>query len=76
MVKLLKRPLHRKIERAFKLKSGALKTPVSDLKEKFKFSDQDVILKAKECAEYCIENNNDFVIAFNLYVSCLNNPKV
>lgn len=71
----LKRPLHRKLERLFKLKSGSLKQAVKDLREKHKFDDQLILVRAKECAEYCIENKNDFAIAFNLYVSCLNNPK-
>jgi isopropylmalate/homocitrate/citramalate synthase len=73
---LFKRKLHRTIEKAFKLKKDSLKVAIDSLKTKHKFTEEDILLKAKECAEYCIENNNDFVIAFNLYVSCLNNPKV
>jgi chromosome segregation and condensation protein ScpB len=73
---IFKRPLHRKIERAFKCKKDSLQKAVSDLKTKYQFDDYDIVEKAKECAQYCIDNKADFVIAFNLYVSCLNNPKV
>jgi hypothetical protein len=71
---IFKKPFHRKLERAFKLKSGSLKKAVSELKEKHNFTEQEILVKAKECAEYCIQNKNPFDVAFNLYVSCLNNP--
>jgi uridine kinase len=76
MKDLLKRPLHRRLERNFNLKNGSLKKAVSDLKEKYKFTDQEILVRAKECADYCLENKNRFDVAFNLYVSCLNNRKV
>jgi hypothetical protein len=72
---LLKTKLHRRVEKAFKLKKNILKVPIETLQDKFKFTDSDVLQAAKECAEYCIENKNDFHVVFNLYVSCLKNPK-
>jgi hypothetical protein len=75
MKELLKRPLHRKIERAFQLKKGVLKKAVSDLKERHKLSDTQVLERSKECSQYCLENEVDYTVAFNFYVSCLNNPK-
>jgi hypothetical protein len=72
---ILKTKLHRKIEKAFKVKKGSLQVAIETLKTKYQFTDDDVLRIAKECAEYCIENNNDYVVAFNLYVSCLKNQK-
>lgn len=67
--------INREIEKALKLEKNSLKKPCVDLKEKHKFTDQDIKRIAIECANYCLENGNDFTVAFNLYVSCLNNPK-
>jgi hypothetical protein len=72
---LFKRKLHRTIERGFKLKKNSLKTPFETLKEKYRFTEQDILRVVNECATYCIDNKVDYVVSFNFYVSCLNNPK-
>jgi hypothetical protein len=72
---IFKRKLHRAIERTFGAKKNSLKNACETLKLKYKFTDQDIIRITAECEAYCKENNNDFAVAFNLYVSCLNNQK-
>lgn len=71
---LLKTKLHRRLEKAFKLKKGSLKKSIEDLKTKHKFEDSDVLRIADECASYCIANDTDYAVSFAFYVSCLNNP--
>jgi hypothetical protein len=73
---LLKPKIHRRIEKTFKLKKGALKQSIDTLKTKHKFEDSDVLRIADECATYCIANDTDYIVSFAMYVSCLNNPKV
>lgn len=72
---IFKRKLHRTLERGLKLKKNSLKKPFETLKEKYRFTDPDILRVANECATYCIENKTDYVVAFNLYVSCLKNQK-
>jgi hypothetical protein len=76
---IFKRKLHRTTEKAFKLKKNSLKPAFEDLKLKHGYSDQQIIETVKECVKYCKAYGNDtniyFLSAFNLYVSCLNNPK-
>jgi hypothetical protein len=75
IMQVFKRKLHRTIERGFKLKKNSLKQPFETLKEKYRFTEGDILRVSNECATYCIENNTDYVVSFNFYVSCLNNPK-
>jgi uncharacterized protein YfbU (UPF0304 family) len=72
---IIKRKLHRTIERGFKLKKNSLKKAFETLKEKHRFEEVDILRIANECATYSIDNEVDYVVAFNFYVSCLNNPK-
>ncbi len=72
---IFKPKLHRHLEKGFKLQKNSLKKPFETLKEKHRFTDVDILRIANECATYCIENETDYVVSFNLYVSCLNNPK-
>lgn len=71
--------LHRETEKHFKLPKNSLLKAFTDLREKHGYSDQKIIETVGECVEYCKFNNQDdnhsFLVAFNLYVSCLNNPK-
>jgi NAD(P)H-nitrite reductase large subunit len=71
--------LHRTTEKAFKLKKNSLKQPFEDLKVRHGYNDEKILQTVKECVKYCEFNgtktNIDFLIAFNYYVSCLNNPK-
>lgn len=77
-MKLFDRKLHREIEKAFKLKKNSCEKAVSDLKEKHKKTQDEILDIVKECVEYCKFHNQDsslgFLVAFNLYVSCLNSP--
>jgi hypothetical protein len=71
--------LHRTTEKAFKLKKNSLKQAFEDLKTRHGYSDEKIVATIKECVQYCKAYGNDtnihFLTAFNLYVSCLNNPK-
>jgi hypothetical protein len=77
----LKPKLHRTTEKAFKLKKNSLKQAFEDLKNKHGYSDEKIVETVKECVKYCQAYGNSkddniyFLSAFNLYVSCLNNPK-
>lgn len=76
---MFKTKLHRKVEKSLGLKKNSLQIAFRDLKEKHQYTDLMVAEAARSCAEYCkFYGNNekdDFVTAFNLFVSCLNNPK-
>lgn len=72
---IFKRKLHRTLEKGFKLKKNSLQKPFETLKVRYKFTDHDILRVANECATYCIENDTDYVVTFNFYIACLNNPK-
>jgi hypothetical protein len=72
---IFKTKLHRITERHFKLKKNSLKKPFETLKLKHGLKDADLLRIADECGSYCEENKTDYVVSFNMYVSCLNNPK-
>jgi transcription elongation factor Elf1 len=68
---IFKEKKHKEIEKKYNCPAGSLKEAVKYLL-KIK-ADIDAVVKG--CEEYCRINDNSFTIAFNLYVSCLKNPK-
>lgn len=76
---IFKTKLHRKVEKAMMLKNNALKQPFEDLQKRHGYSKKQIMDAVKGGMEYCKENNSNdsesFLVAFNFYVSCLNNPK-
>ena len=75
-MQILKPKLYRITEKAFKLKKNSLKKAFTDLKERHGYSDEKIKETIQECVLYCqtnkMDTNQDFLVAFNLYVSCLN----
>lgn len=62
---------HREIEKKYKCQRNSLKEAVKYL-QKVKANIDEV---EKGCSDYCNFHGNSFEVAFNLYVSCLKNPK-
>lgn len=70
------RPLHQTIERCYSLEKDSMKEIVDILQTKYQLDDKTILTRAEECAFFCIENKTDFLITFNMYISCLQNPKL
>lgn len=72
---VLKTKLHREIEKQYACKKDSLKRAIEDLQLKHKQSKEEIKEMAQEADAYSKAHGNDFSAVFNLYVSCLNNPK-
>lgn len=62
---------HRDIEKKYGCRKDSLKEAISWLVKNKHNLDEAV----KGCEDYCRHYGNNFEVAFNLYVSCLKNPK-
>lgn len=73
--KLIPQKLHRKIEKALQIEKNCLKEQVKQLKE-MKKTDEEIYAAVKGCLEWLQVYNptGNFVVAFQLYISCLKNP--